>query len=130
MLLRAITGVALCRNSIANINSRKETLHEGRHKPKRSFSSKTAENNQKEFSRRLALLKAEVALDFPALMSRLESGVQVVWITDTGMAHDLEPEILRRLGAITIVCSFYGAAVIFVNENKLIELEAKSDTQS
>ena len=69
-------------------------------------------------------------MDFPALMSRLESGVQVVWITDTGMAHDLEPEILRRLGAITIVCSFYGAAVIFVNENKLIELEAKSDTQS
>jgi hypothetical protein len=86
--------------------------------------------SQKEFSRRLTLLKAEVALDFPELMSRLESGLQVVWITDTSMAHDLEPEILRRLGAMTIVCSSYGAAVIFVNENKLLELEAKDDPAS
>lgn len=86
--------------------------------------------SQKEFTRRLSLLKAEVALDFPTLISGLESGLQVVWITDTSMAHDLEPEILRRLGAMTIVCSFYGAAVIFINENKLMELGVKDESQS
>ncbi len=83
-----------------------------------------------EFNRRLTLLKVEVGLDFPNLLDRLDSGLQVVWVTDTGMAHDLNPDTLRRLGGLTILSAYYGAAVIFVNENKLMELEATDDSKS
>jgi hypothetical protein len=86
--------------------------------------------SQKEFNRRLTMLKTEARLDFPKLVASLETGMQVVWVTDTAMAHDLDPEILRRLGGLVILSAFYGAAVIFVNENKLVEIEAKHDPAS
>jgi hypothetical protein len=128
--LRVNTGVALCRNCIANINPRKDiSLKENlTDTPSPQVAPRTI--SPKEFNRCLTLLKAEVGLDFPSLLARLESGLQIVWVTDTSMAHDLNPEALRRLGGLTILSAFYGAAVIFVNENKLIELEAKEDSHS
>lgn len=76
-----------------------------------------------EFNRRLALLKTEVNLDFPELIPQLEQGQQVVLVTDQNFASELHPDLLRRLGGMVILCSFYGAAVLFVNERKIVDLD-------
>ncbi len=76
--------------------------------------------------RRLKLLKAEVGLDFPQLLSELENGVQVVLVSDSVLGKDLDPDILRRIGGMAMLCNhYYGAAVIFMNENKFVELNRK-----
>ena len=71
----------------------------------------------KEFKRRLAVLKAEVDNDFPGALQKLEADARVILVTDTGYAKGLNPDILRRLGGLIMLCSFYGAAVVFVIEN-------------
>lgn len=78
--------------------------------------------SQTEFNRRLSMLKAEVSFDFPDLIPELESGSRVILITDKDIGLDLSPEALRRLGGMTVLCSYYGAAVVFVNPMKLTEL--------
>jgi hypothetical protein len=80
-----------------------------------------------EFERRLAMLKTEVSLDFPNLIPQLEAGQQVVLITDRKYAQGLEPDILRRFGGMVMLCCLYGAAIVFVNEDKILELEQKRD---
>ena len=75
--------------------------------------------NQKDFNRRLALLKTEVDLDFPGLVTQLESGLKVMLIADKRLGNGLNPDILRRYGGTTMLCNFYGAAVIFANENQI-----------
>lgn len=76
-----------------------------------------------EFNRRLTLLKAEVDLDFPNLVPHLESGLQLVLITDKEMGKDLDPDVLRRIGGMTMLCGHYGAGVFFVNTNKMLMSE-------
>lgn len=84
----------------------------------------TAEIPQKSkaFTRRLALLKTEVGLDFPDLIPELEAGQRVILITDQKFAAGLDPDILRRLGGMVTLCGFYGAAVVFANLDKVHEL--------
>lgn len=90
--------------------------------PKTTTQAKTP---TKEFNRRLALLKTEVNLDFPKLIPQLEAGLQVVLVTDQKFASGLDPDILRRLGGMVTLCSYYGAAVVFVNERKILEVDAE-----
>jgi hypothetical protein len=71
-----------------------------------------------EFNRRLTLLKAEVDLDFTNLVPHLESGLQLVLITDKEMGKDLDPDALRRIGGMTMLCRHYGAGVFFINTKK------------
>ncbi len=85
--------------------------------------AETTSTKKREFNRRLALLKTEVSLDFPRLIPQLEAGQQVVLVTDQEFASGLSPDVLRRLGGMVMLCSFYGAAVVFVNERKILELE-------
>jgi hypothetical protein len=81
----------------------------------------------REFNRRLTMLKAEVNLDFPTLIPSLESGTQVILVTDKDIGLDLNPDVLRRLGGMTVLCSYYGAAVVFVNPKKLTELGERGE---
>jgi hypothetical protein len=73
-------------------------------------------------SRRLKLLKAEVDLDFVGLVPALESGVKLVLITDEELARDLDPDILRRIGGMVMLCRHYGSIVTFAWESQMIEL--------
>lgn len=75
--------------------------------------------------RRLRLLRAEVELDFPGLIEELDSGMQVVLVTDSELGKDLSPDVLRRIGGMVMMCNHHGAAVIFVNERKFTELNSK-----
>jgi hypothetical protein len=77
------------------------------------------------FNRRLTLLKTEVDLDFVGLVPALETGLQVILVTDGELGKDLNPDVLRRIGGMVMLCNNYGAAVIFVNENKVGELSRK-----
>ncbi len=73
--------------------------------------------------RRLKLLKAEIDLDFPGLLSSLENGRRIVLVTDDEFGKDLNPEALRRIGGMAMLCNhYYGATVIIVNENRIVEL--------
>lgn len=94
--------------------------------PKTTIEPKTVRT--REFNRRLALLKTEVNLDFPGLIPDLESGTRVILVTDKEFGLDLNPDVLRRLGGMTVLCSYYGAAVVFVNPKKLTELDGKDST--
>jgi hypothetical protein len=79
-----------------------------------------------EIHRRLTLLKAEVALDFPELLQELENGLQIVLVTDRVLGKDLNPDELRRIGGMAMLCNhYYDAAVLFMNENRIAELNSK-----
>jgi len=76
-----------------------------------------------EFNHRFALLKLEVSRDFPQLMPQLEAGRKVILVTDQELASSLHPDILRRVGGMTTLCSLYGAAVVVVNKDKIIHID-------
>lgn len=73
-------------------------------------------NESPHFEQRLALLKAEVELDFPGLPQRLEAGRKLVSVMYESLCGKLGPECLRRFGGMTVLCAHYGAAVIFVKD--------------
>jgi hypothetical protein len=86
--------------------------------------------NQKAFSRRLAMLKTEVGLDFEGLIQSLEAGLQTVVVTEPGLCGDLEPDVLRRVGGMVALCNHYGAAVVFVSGDKFAEFCGKASVNS
>jgi hypothetical protein len=75
---------------------------------------------EKESNGRLTLSRTEVNLDFLGLVPQLESGSQIIWVTDKAMGKDLNPEVLRRLGGTAMLGSYFGAAIIFMNQNKTV----------
>jgi hypothetical protein len=79
---------------------------------------------QSMVDRRLALLKAEVALDFEGLMPALEAGLKFVLVTDQELGKGLDPDVLRRIGGMVMLCNHYGAAVVFVKEKNFAELNS------
>lgn len=85
---------------------------------------------QNEYNRRLALLKTEVELDIPGLLARLESGLRVLFVTDNRLGNTLDPDVLRRLGGMTMLCRHYGATVIWANDETTVELEHKKEVCS
>jgi hypothetical protein len=82
--------------------------------------------SERELKRRLTMLKTEVNLDFPGLVPALENGLQVAAVTESFSEFDLNPDGLRRLGGMVLLCKHYGAAVVFVNENKFGEINSKN----
>jgi hypothetical protein len=76
-----------------------------------------------EFNRRLAVLKTEVDLDFPNLLTGLESGVRLVIFKNNRPSADLNPEVLRRWGGMLALCESYGAAVLIVDQRRILETE-------
>ena len=78
--------------------------------------------SRRDFQHRLAVLKAEVEKDFPGTIDQLEGGVRVILVTDTGYAQGLDSDIIRRLGGLAVLSSFYGTAVVFVNQNRIFEV--------
>lgn len=77
-------------------------------------------------SKRLRLLKVEVDCDFGGLVPALEAGVKLVLVTDEQLASNLDPDVLRRIGGMVILCRHYGAVVTFAWENQTIELRSKA----
>ncbi len=61
-------------------------------------------------------------LDFPGLVPQLESGIHLLLVTDTKYGTDLNPDILRRFGGLTMLCRHYGTSVFFVNDERTVEL--------
>jgi hypothetical protein len=86
--------------------------------------------NAEDLNTRFALLKKEVSLDFPDLIPSLESGLQVVLVTDRRLGKNLNPDSLRKLGGITKLCGYYGATVLFVNQSKFMELGEIGESKS
>ena len=81
--------------------------------------------NPTVFGRRLKILKAEVECDFPGLLDGLEKGLKVITVTESYADLDFDPDFLRRIGGMAMLCKHYGAAVIFVNEIAFGELNNK-----
>lgn len=79
---------------------------------------------RRDFQHRLAVLKREVEKDFPGSIDQLEGGVRVILVTDTGYAQGLDSDIIRRLGGLAVLSSFYGTAVVFVNLNRIMEIDS------
>jgi hypothetical protein len=75
-------------------------------------------------NRRLKLLRAEVDLDFAGLVPALEAGAKVVLITDEELASDLDPDVLRRIGGMVMLCRNYGAVVTFAWQDQMIEIKS------
>jgi hypothetical protein len=74
----------------------------------------------------LTLLKAEVDLDFEGLVQALEAGPQTVIVTTEGLVDkNLDPDALRRIGGMTMLCSHYGAVVVFLKEKKFVRVNLK-----
>jgi|HubBroStandDraft_5_1064220.scaffolds.fasta_scaffold13783_1 hypothetical protein len=82
------------------------------------------------FERRLKLLRTEVDLDFSGLVESLENGLKVVVMTELNPNLDLDPDALRRLGGMVMLCRHYGAAVIFADETNFIELNSRNSDKS
>jgi len=77
------------------------------------------------FERRLKILKAEVDCDFPSLLDELEKGLKVVIVSEPYPELDFNPDGLRRIGGMAMLCKHYGAAAIFVNEGDFAEFNCK-----
>lgn len=79
----------------------------------------TEETSQKsrEFTRRLALLKAEFDVDFPALRPALEKGLPLLLVTNDSLGEDLDPDSLRWIGGMIVLCRQYGTAVLFAKHD-------------
>jgi hypothetical protein len=76
--------------------------------------------------RRLRILKTEVDCDFPGLVGALEKGLRVAVVTEPYPDFDFNPDGLRRIGGMAMLCKHYGAAAIFVNESEFGELNSKN----
>ena len=75
-----------------------------------------------EMKKRLAMIRTEVSFDFPGVLEDLESGTPVVLIKSSKFASSLSPDVLRRIGGLAALCNHYGATLIYVHPDKLIEL--------
>lgn len=82
--------------------------------------------NPELIERRLSLLKAEVDLDFDGLVSALENGLKVVLVTEPYPNLNFNPDGLRRIGGMAMLCRHYGAVVVFADEGKFAELNSKN----
>ena len=69
--------------------------------------------NQKEFNRRLAVLRTEVDLDYKDLISNLDAGMKLILIRDSPLGQDLDPDALRRIGGMVMLCNHYGCGVLY-----------------
>jgi hypothetical protein len=79
--------------------------------------------------RRLKLLKAEIDADIPQLLPELEKGARIVLVTDSELGKDLQPDDLRQIGGIAVLCNhYYGAAFIFVSGSRVSEFKAPPKT--
>ena len=86
--------------------------------------------NQVEVTRRLKILKTEVDIDFPGLVGALEAGLQVAAVTESYPGFDFNPDGLRRIGGMVMLCKTYGAVVIFANEHKFAELKSANASRA
>ncbi|MGD0681064.1 MAG: hypothetical protein ABR990_03345 [Terracidiphilus sp.] len=76
--------------------------------------------------RRLKILRTEVDCDFPGLVNALEKGLKVAVVTEQYQDFDFNPDGLRRIGGMAMLCIHYGAAAIFVRECDFAELNSKN----
>ncbi len=82
--------------------------------------------NSTEIERRLRILKTEVDCDFGGLVGSLEKGLKVALVTEPYQGFAFDPDHLRRIGGMVMLCKHYGAAAIFVNEGDFVELNNKN----
>ncbi len=76
--------------------------------------------NPNEVDKGLASLKTEISLLLPDLIELLESGTQFILVSDSQLRQRLDPDWLRLIGGMTILCCHYGASVLFVNAEKVL----------
>jgi len=71
------------------------------------------------------LLEAEVKRDFPGFVDRIKDGGKAVFVGYKSiLCRTLTPECIRRIGALVVLCSYYGATVIFASD---IAREVRAD---
>jgi hypothetical protein len=83
-----------------------------------------------ELNRRLAMLKTEVELDYKGLLARLEEGMKMVFVTETPIGLDLDPDALRRIGGMVLLCNHYKCGVLFVCGIDCAEMSLKRSSDS
>lgn len=76
-------------------------------------------NNEAEFNRRLTLLKAEVGIDYVGILQALEAGLDVLLVTNSKPEVALDPENLRRIGGLVMLCQHYGTSVLLIREARV-----------
>ncbi|MFP5228436.1 MAG: hypothetical protein ACLGXA_12490 [Acidobacteriota bacterium] len=79
--------------------------------------------------RRITILETEVSLDFGGLVEALKSGLKVVLVTAEELAPDLDPESLRIIGGMVMLCDHYGASVIFTKRNRFGEVRDEASAR-
>jgi hypothetical protein len=62
------------------------------------------------------LLIAEVSRDFPGLVERIKYQSQAVFFRYEVLCYPPTPECIRRVGALAILCSWYGCTAIFASD--------------
>ena len=65
------------------------------------------------------LLIAEVSRDFPGLVERIKYGSQAVFVRYEVLCYPPTPECIRRVGALAILCPWYGCTAIFASDRVL-----------
>ena len=65
------------------------------------------------------LLEAEVKRDFPDLIQTINAGSKAVFIRYEVLCYPPTPECLRRVGALAVLCSWYGCTAIFASDRVL-----------
>jgi len=78
--------------------------------------------------RRVAVIKAEMEFDFPGVVQALENGLRFLNVTEEFPAFDFNPDSLRSIGALVMLCKRHGATVIFPGEGDFAELNSKRGT--
>jgi hypothetical protein len=62
------------------------------------------------------LLEAEVKRDFPDLIQTIKMGSKAALIRYEVLCYPPTPECLRRIGAVVVLCSWYGCTTIFASD--------------
>jgi hypothetical protein len=70
-------------------------------------------------------LKGDLEAQFPGLIRKLQSGVQILVISDVGIFKELNPERVRCIGGLVALCHAYEVAFLFVSPYKVATLTSR-----
>jgi hypothetical protein len=99
--------------------SDKGGFHSGVHRAKHhSTEGAKKKMTVAERERKLALLAAEVSRDFGWFVPALKDGIKVVLVDEEELAPTLDPDALRKIGGLVVLCDHYGASVIFTKRDR------------
>jgi hypothetical protein len=75
----------------------------------------------RESDPQLDLLKTEIGDAFPDLLQALEKGIPLVLISGKALPDMVDPDSLRRIGGIVLLCQHYGASTVFLKNQRHIQ---------